>query len=191
MSLSLSHTHTHTRVSFLCFCIFFCSFFFINSYGTYRATHPLIYILPGRSCCAFLGVGMSMAAMIWWIIAWNEYGYARSVTSSAYVTSAVVLSGVAMGFALSGLCLGAMFDECSCAGKITSATLFFVAFICQCFTMIVIAARPNFCSDNININCEIGGPTIMSICAIALYLFSCIGACAFPSPKSQRETQGQ
>ena len=149
-------------------------------------THPP----TGPSCCAFLGVGMSMAAMIWWIIAWNEYGYVGSVASSAYVTSAVVLSGVAMGFALSGLFLGAMFDECSCAGKITSATLFFVAFLCQCCTMIVVAAVPNFCSDTIRQNCEIGGPTIMSICAIALYLLSCIGACAFPPPKSQRESQG-
>mmetsp|Transcript_25717 Transcript_25717/g.60907 ORF Transcript_25717/g.60907 Transcript_25717/m.60907 type:complete len:147 (+) Transcript_25717:122-562(+) len=140
------------------------------------------------SCCAFLGVGMSMSAMIWWIIAWNEYGFVGGVVNSAYVTSAICLSGVAMGFALAGLCLGAMFDECSCAGKITSATLFFVAFLCQCFTLVVIAALPNFCSDNIRQSCEIGGPTIMSICAIILYLFSCIGACAFPSAKSQRES---
>ena len=131
-----------------------------------------------------------MSSMIWWIISYNELGIAGGLVNSAYVVSAVCLSGVAMGFALAGLCLGEMFDECSCAGKITSAALFFVAFLCQCFTMIVVAAQPNFCSDRINVNCEIGGPTIMSICAIALYLFSCIGACAFPSAKSQRESQG-
>lgn len=60
-----------------------------------------------------------MGAMIWWLVDWNDLG------NIAFITSAVTLSGVAMGFAIAGLC--------AFARRASSSELLFIATnICQC-----------------------------------------------------------
>lgn len=131
-----------------------------------------------RRLTGMLAVGFSMGAMIWWTASWGSFGAVVSYSA------AVILSAIAMGFGLAGLCLSSLFEgACANAEKAMGAILYFIAFICQCCTLVALAALPN-CS--VLRNCEVGGPVIMSIIAIILYFLSSVAVCVMPSNSNKR-----
>ncbi|CAB9519823.1 expressed unknown protein [Seminavis robusta] len=131
------------------------------------------------ACMGMLGVGCSIASFIWWGVDLGHYQY-------SYVVAAMTCSAVAAAWALGGMCFATCIEGCiPCCGKLSSAGCFLVASVIQACTAVILNSKPKCVFSN----CEIGGATVVSFTAAALYFASSAAACFIPSPSNKRDEE--